>query len=79
MVDLEQLNAVWPEDCDLSELDAEAVEALAGAIVEDGMGFLNALCSCGYRCQPCPDEDTCIDALMQHAYEAGTLAGRANP
>ena len=44
---------------------------------EDGMGFLAADCACGWKCPPCPDEDTCIDFLMQHAYEAGFADGLA--
>lgn len=41
---------------------------------EDGMGFLAADCACGWRCPPAPDEETRIDFLMQHAFEAGLLA-----
>ncbi len=35
------------------------------------MGFYTADCACGWRSPPCPDEETRVDFLMQHAYEAG--------
>lgn len=34
-------------------------------------GWLNALCCCGWRQGPFPDEETAIDALMEHAYAMG--------
>lgn len=43
---------------------------------EDGMGFFTADCACGWKCPPCPDEETRVDFLMQHAYEAGILTER---
>lgn len=43
---------------------------------EDGMGFFTADCACGWKCPPCPDEETRTDFLMQHAYEAGILTER---
>jgi hypothetical protein len=48
----------------------------AGELIEDNMGFLTAVCACGWRCPPVPDEETRTDALMQHAYEAGILTER---
>lgn len=46
-------------------------------LIEDNMGFFTSVCACGWRCPPCPDEETRTDALMQHAYEAGILTERA--
>lgn len=34
MTSIDELTDVWPEHCDLSELDVEAVEALAGAVAQ---------------------------------------------
>lgn len=42
----------------------------------DNAGFVSLTCSCGYRCPPCPDTETAVDGLMQHAYEAGILTER---
>ena len=42
----------------------------------DGMDFVSLVCACGYRCPPCPDYETAVDGMMQHAYEAGILTER---
>ena len=48
----------------------------ANGMEEDKLGFFVPKCSCGWECPPAPDEETATDFLMQHAYEAGLLAGR---
>lgn len=47
-----------------------------GTDEEDNMGFCSPTCACGWKCPPCPDWETAIDFLMQHAYEAGILTER---
>lgn len=42
-------------------------------IGEDNAGFPCGRCICGWQSPPCPDEETAIDYLMQHAYEMGVL------
>lgn len=42
---------------------------------EDGEGFIHAECSCGFKVEGLPDDETAIDVLMDHAYEMGRLIG----
>ncbi len=53
-----------------------AMHYTANGFEEDKLGFFVPKCSCGWECPPAPDEETATDFLMQHAYEAGLLAGR---
>jgi hypothetical protein len=41
----------------------------------DDDGFIWAACECGQQLGPFPDEETCVDALMSHAYSEGERAG----
>jgi hypothetical protein len=34
-------------------------------------GWFTATCTCGWTEGPFPDAETTVDALMEHAYEAG--------
>lgn len=40
-------------------------------------GWWEPTCACGKRLGVFPDAETACDALMQHAYEAGFIDGRA--
>lgn len=48
-----------------------ALHLTAGGLDSDENGFVISHCSCGWRMGPMPDEETAIDALMEHAYERG--------
>jgi hypothetical protein len=38
-------------------------------IGEDDDGFFTPRCTCGWRWGPCPDLETLVDVLMDHAAE----------
>jgi hypothetical protein len=38
-------------------------------------GWYSAQCTCGFTEGPFPDAETMVDALMEHAYHAGVVAG----
>lgn len=55
---------------------ADQAHHTVDGLLEDKLGFFVAECACGWECPPSPDEETAIDFLMQHAYEAGILTER---
>lgn len=38
---------------------------------EDDDGFISVTCGCGAPLGPFPDQETALDAAMEHAYHAG--------
>jgi hypothetical protein len=38
-------------------------------------GWQDGRCACGWAVGPCPDDETVVDALMEHAFEMGVQRG----
>lgn len=45
---------------------------MVASMDEDRMGFIVPKCSCKWKGMPCPDTETAVDVLMEHAYAMGT-------
>lgn len=43
----------------------------ADGVEQDEEGWYVPSCACGWKWAPCPDIETAVDVLMEHAYEAG--------
>ncbi len=45
----------------------EVIHTTVAGIERDDDGFVFATCACGFVSMPCPDEETLIDVMMEHA------------